>query len=376
MAEHPALWPNTGTSTPPGPGLTAEPLQPKHEEISHNERPRRTLRGDTPTDRAVPSDHVSPRSLSPTEFGAHFDAVCTNIDRVVHGKPDAVRLAVITLIAGGHLLIEDVPGVGKTSLAKALATSVGCTWKRVQFTPDLLPSDLIGVTVYRRSDEAFHFTPGPVFANLVVADEINRASPKTQSALLEAMEERTVSVDGIRNDLPQPFMVIATQNPIEQEGTYRLPESQIDRFMMRLSLGYPDPRAEVRMLDDSGSGSTLPDLAAVVDPATLAAMIDHARALHLADALKDYLVRIVTATRQHPEVLLGLSPRATLQLAAAARAHAAAQGRDHVLPDDIKAVAEPCLAHRLLLVNDRQRQQSGAALVADVLARVPVPVGR
>ena len=319
---------------------------------------------------------VSPRSLTPTEFQAHFEAVCANIDRVVHGKSEAIGLSLLTLVAGGHLLIEDVPGVGKTSLAKALATSVGCSWKRVQFTPDLLPSDLIGVTVFRRSDEAFHFTPGPVFANLVVADEINRASPKTQAALLEAMEERTVTVDGTRHDLPQPFMVIATQNPIEQEGTYRLPESQIDRFMVRLSLGYPDTAAEVRMLGDSGAGATLPELGAVIDPPTLQAMISYAHGLHVADSLKDYMVRLVTATRTHPEVVVGLSPRATLQLAATARARAASAGRDHVLPDDIKAVAEPCLAHRLVLVNDRNRQQSGAAVVAQVLARVPVPVGR
>ena len=319
---------------------------------------------------------MSPRSLSPTEFQTHVDAVRTNMDRVIHGKPEAIELAIITLIAGGHLLIEDVPGVGKTSLAKALATSVGCTWKRVQFTPDLLPSDLIGVTVYRRSDEAFHFTPGPVFANLVVADEINRASPKTQSALLEAMEERTVTVDGTRHDLPTPFMVIATQNPIEQEGTYRLPESQIDRFMVRLSLGYPDAAAEARMLDDWGAGATLPDLGAVIDTPTLHAMIGCARGVFLADPLKDYLVRLVTATRQHPDVVVGLSPRATLQLAAAARTRAAAQGRDHVLPDDVKAVAEPCLAHRLVMANDRLRQQSGTAVITEVLARVPVPLSR
>ncbi len=318
---------------------------------------------------------MSPRSLSPTEFQSAFTSVTTAMRSVVHGKHAQIDLALITFVAGGHLLIEDVPGVGKTSLAKALATAVGCQWKRVQFTPDLLPSDLIGVTVYRRSDEAFHFTPGPVFANLVVADEINRASPKTQSALLEAMEEHRVTVDGVGHDLPEPFMVIATQNPIEQEGTYRLPESQIDRFMVRLSLGYPDAEAELRMLHDTGSAATLADLAQVIDRDTVLAMMAHARRVHLADSLKEYLVRLVTATRTHPAVTLGLSPRATLQWAAAARTHAAAQGRDFVLPDDVKAVAEPCLAHRLLLANDRQRQRAGGAVIAEVVASVPVPVG-
>ncbi len=314
-------------------------------------------------------------SLSPTQFQTAFSAVTSAVQRVVHGKEAEIDLAVIALLAGGHLLIEDVPGVGKTSLAKALATAVGCDWKRVQFTPDLLPSDLIGVTVYRRSDEAFHFTPGPVFTNLMVADEINRASPKTQSALLEAMEERTVTVDGARHELPDPFMVIATQNPIEQEGTYRLPESQIDRFMARLSLGYPDPSAEVRMLHDTGSTRTLADLHQAVERDMVLAMIAHVGTVHLADSLKEYLVRLVTATRTHSAVSLGLSPRATLQWASASRAHAAAQGREFVLPDDVKAVAEACLAHRLLLANDRQRQTSASAIVAEVLATVPVPVG-
>jgi MoxR-like ATPase len=313
--------------------------------------------------------------MLPAAFQAAFHAITANIGRVVHGKDQVVDLAVTAFLAGGHLLIEDVPGVGKTSLAKALATSVGCTWKRVQFTPDLLPSDLIGTTVFRRSDEAFHFTPGPVFANLVVADEINRASPKTQSALLEAMEEHTVTVDGVRHDLPNPFMVVATQNPIEQEGTYRLPESQIDRFMMRLSLGYPDPASEVQMLDDAGSANTLSNLGPVVDMSTVAAMLAHARSLYMAEAVKHYVVRIVTATRTHPDVALGLSPRASLQLASAARTHAASHGRDSVLPDDVKAVAEACLAHRLLMVGERFRHHAGAATIADVLAAVPVPVG-
>lgn len=331
------------------------------------------VRHDAMATQRIRSDVVRP--LTANQFQDAFGAIVDNIARVVHGKTRAVEQALITVVAQGHLLIEDVPGVGKTSLAKALAASVECSWKRVQFTPDLLPSDLLGVTVFRRSDEAFHFTPGPLFANVVLADEINRASPKTQSALLEAMEERTVTVDGVRHELPDPFMVIATQNPIEQEGTYRLPESQIDRFMTRISLGYPDARSEIAMLNGFGSGTTLAGLSAVTDAVTLKAMIDHARGVHLADGLKDYLVRICTATREHPGVILGLSPRATLQLAAATRAQAAVAGRDYALPDDIKAVAEACLAHRLLLGADRTRQASGAAVIAEVLQRVPVPIG-
>ena len=290
---------------------------------------------------------------------------------------DPIELAVMCLLAEGHLLIEDVPGVGKTSLAKALAASIDCTWKRVQFTPDLLPADLVGVSIYQRSTEQFRFQPGPLFANIVLADEINRASPKTQSALLEAMEERQITVDG--DDPPRstpPFMVIATQNPVEQEGTYRLPESQLDRFLLRISLGYPGRAAEMAILDGRGAAESLPKLAPVVSAAEVMSMIDAVRSVYLADALKSYLVDLAEASRRHPAIELGLSPRATLQLAAAAKAHAAARGRNYATPDDVKAIAVPALAHRLLLRTDRGARLDPIDAIGEMLADVPVPTSR
>ena len=235
----------------------------------------------------------------------------------MQGKKDAIELAVSCLLAEGHLLIEDVPGVGKTSLAKAMAASVHCTWKRVQFTPDLLPADLVGVSIFQRSSESFVFQRGPLFANIVLADEINRASPKTQSALLEAMEERQVSADGASHMLPEPFMVIATQNPVEQEGTYRLPESQLDRFLMRLSLGYPDRNAELAIVQTHGANTAMNDLQAVVTTEEVMALIEAVRTVHLALTLQGYMVDLAEASRRHPALLLGLSPRATLQLSRA-----------------------------------------------------------
>ncbi|MEP4651062.1 MAG: AAA family ATPase, partial [Ilumatobacter sp.] len=246
----------------------------------------------------------------------------SNIAQVIRGKDDAIDLAVVALLAEGHLLVEDVPGVGKTSLAKALSASIDCTWRRVQFTPDLLPTDLIGVSIYSRTTETFRFEPGPMFANILLADEINRASPKTQSALLEAMEERQVTADGQSRPLPPPFMVIATQNPVEQEGTYRLPESQLDRFLLRISIGYPGRDAELQMLDDQGSQYTLADLSPVVSAEEVRTMIAGVRSIYMASALKSYLVDLSEASRRHPAIELGLSPRATLQLAAASKAHA------------------------------------------------------
>jgi MoxR-like ATPase len=280
------------------------------------------------------------------------------------------------LLAEGHLLIEDVPGVGKTSLAKALAGSIDCTWKRVQFTPDLLPTDLIGVSVYERSTERFRFTPGPLFANIVLADEINRASPKTQSALLEAMEERQISADGVTHTLPPPFMVIATQNPVEQEGTYRLPESQLDRFLLRISLGYPGRTAEMEILDGQGAAEVLRELQPVVSAEEVMAMVRSVRAVYLASALKSYMIDIAEASRRHTSIELGLSPRATLQLAAAVRGHAAARGRDYGTPDDVKAVAVSVLSHRLLLRAGSNARTSAEDLVRELLADVPVPVAR
>jgi MoxR-like ATPase len=310
-------------------------------------------------------------------FASWFDAITSNVAKVVHGKRETIDLAVVCLLAEGHLLIEDVPGVGKTSLAKALAASVDCTWKRVQFTPDLLPTDLVGVSVYRRTTERFEFQPGPLFANIVLGDEINRASPKTQSALLEAMEERQVSADGSSHLLPRPFMVVATQNPVEQEGTYQLPESQLDRFLMRVSLGYPGRTAELSILDTNGANEVLTDLRPVVSTHEVMAMADAARAVHMAPALKGYLVDLAEASRRHSGLSLGLSPRATLQLARACRAHAATRGHDYATPDDVKAVAVPVLAHRVVVRPDAAaRGLTGDIAVREVLTAVPVPSGR
>ncbi|MEZ5256092.1 MAG: MoxR family ATPase [Ilumatobacteraceae bacterium] len=308
-------------------------------------------------------------------FADVFRSISENVQRVVHGKPEAVELALICMLAEGHLLVEDVPGVGKTSLAKALAASVECTWKRVQFTPDLLPSDLVGVSVWQRSNDSFQFHRGPMFANIVLADEINRASPKTQSALLEAMEERQVTADGQTFRLQTPFMVIATQNPVEQEGTYRLPESQLDRFLLRISLGYPSRDAELSILDSMGSNETLVGLSPVATSADVLAMIDAVKGVHIAPALKGYLVDLSETSRRHPGLALGLSPRATLQLARAIRAQAAARGRRYATPDDVKAIAGPVLSHRVLVRHEAQMQGlTGAQAVDEVLRSVPVPM--
>jgi MoxR-like ATPase len=319
---------------------------------------------------------VTDTAESATSFATLFDSIVGNIATVVRGKRESIEFAVMALLAEGHLLIEDVPGVGKTSLAKALAGSIDCTWKRVQFTPDLLPTDLVGVSVYERSNERFRFQPGPLFANIVLADEINRASPKTQSALLEAMEERQISADGTTHVLPPPFMVIATQNPVEQEGTYRLPESQLDRFLLRISLGYPGRTAEMEILDGQGAAEVLRELEPVVSAEEVLAMVRSVREVYLASALKSYMIDIAEASRRHTSIELGLSPRATLQLSAAVRAHAAARGRDYGTPDDVKAVAVSVLSHRLLLRAGSNARTSADDLVRELLADVPVPVAR
>ncbi|HEY7222420.1 MAG TPA: MoxR family ATPase [Micromonosporaceae bacterium] len=311
------------------------------------------------------------------EFGAHARAIVTNIERVIEGKTAIVRLALAVLLAEGHLLIEDVPGVGKTKLAKALARSIDCTVRRIQFTPDLLPSDVTGVNVYNQETRDFEFKPGAVFANLVVGDEINRASPKTQSALLECMEEHQVTIDGVTHVLQVPFMVIATQNPIEMEGTYPLPEAQRDRFTARIAVGYPDGASEIAMLDVHSSHDPLDDLQPVADATMVRKMIQTVRGVHVADAVRQYAVSLVTATRESPDLRLGASPRSTLQLLRTARAVSALDGRDYVLPDDLQALAVPVLAHRLIPTAEAQlSRRTTDLIVADLVHRLPLPVDR
>ena len=318
------------------------------------------------------SDHSSPRS-----FAGHFRSIVDNVGLVLKGKDSIIELALVCLLSDGHLLIEDVPGVGKTSLAKAFSRSIDASWRRVQFTPDLLPSDLVGVSVWSKASETFDFQPGPLFANIVLADEINRASPKTQSALLEAMEEHQVTVDGVSRPLPRPFLVIATQNPVEQEGTYRLPESQLDRFLIRMSIGYPDRASEMAILDSVTSSDAVRNIGPVVSAAEVTAMIDATKNVRMVDVLKDYIVGISSASRKHPSVALGFSPRATQQLARAARTLAASRGRDYVIPDDVKELAEPVLSHRLLLRHETGgRSLSTTDVVREIVASVPVPSGR
>ena len=300
-----------------------------------------------------------------------------NIEKVIEGKPDVVRLALVVLLAEGHLLIEDVPGVGKTMLAKSLARSIDCSVRRIQFTPDLLPSDVTGVSIFDQESREFEFKPGAVFANLVVGDEINRASPKTQSALLEAMEERQVSVDGVTYVLETPFMVIATQNPIEMEGTYPLPEAQRDRFTARLTVGYPSATAELDLLGSHGASDPIDDLEPVADAFAIRKLIEVVRAVHVSTEVKQYVVDLLTATRTSRELRLGASPRSGLQLVRAARAAAALDGRDYVVPDDVQALAEPVLAHRLLLTADAQvSRRTSQDVVADLVERTALPAAR
>ncbi|MGH9188941.1 MAG: AAA family ATPase [Acidimicrobiales bacterium] len=312
------------------------------------------------------------------DFAERFAGIAANVERVVHGNSEAVRLALVCMMAEGHLLIEDIPGVGKTTLAKALAASVRCEWRRVQFTPDLLPSDVTGVTIYNRETATFEFRPGAIFANVVLGDEINRASPKTQAALLEAMEEGQVTADGTTHPLPRPFMVVATQNPVERQGTYPLPDGQLDRFLMRVSMGYPGRGAEMRMLDIHGDGAGPAEgLEPVATADEVMAMVAVARSVHVARSLKTYILELAEATRSHRSLTLGMSPRSALALLRATRAAAAAAGRDYLLPDDVKAMAPHVLQHRLVLAPDARVEGVGRREVLDqVLARVPVPVGR
>jgi MoxR-like ATPase len=308
-------------------------------------------------------------------FAERFATIEQNVEKVVQGKQREIRLALSAVVAEGHVLIEDVPGVGKTMLAKAIARSIDCSFRRIQFTPDLLPTDVTGVNVFNQERGDFEFRPGAIFANIVLGDEINRASPKTQSALLECMEERQVTVDTETYQLGTPFMVIATQNPIEHEGTYPLPEAQLDRFMLRIAIGYPSSDVEAEILATHGVHSTLGDIEAVADAAMVREMIEQAREVHVAPGVRRYIVDLVEATRRHPDVYLGASPRASIMLLRAARAHAAAAERDYVIPDDVKTLTRPVLAHRVIVTADAvMGGRTSESVLEELVAEVPVPV--
>ena len=305
------------------------------------------------------------------------ERILTNVQKVIIGKYGEGELALMALICQGHLLIEDVPGVGKTMLAKSIAKSVGCSFKRIQFTPDILPSDITGVSMYNQKTGDFEFRPGPIMAQIVLADEINRASPKTQSALLECMEERQITVDGLSHAMPRPFMVMATQNPIEYEGTFPLPETQLDRFMLRLSLGYPSAADEITIIEKQQFVHPIDSLDQVADTNDLIRLQDAAKQVHVDTLVKEYIVSLVEATRKHPSIYLGASPRGSLSLFRLSQARALLEGRDYALPDDIKNLAEPTLAHRLI-VNSSARIQgnTGRTVIAEILESVPVPGAR
>ena len=326
---------------------------------------------------ATDTAQAAHETIDADEFERRTRAILGSITEVIDGKDEAIRSALICLLAQGHLLVEDVPGVGKTMLARALAASIDATVRRIQFTPDLLPGDITGVSVYNPVAQEFEFKPGAVFAHIVIADEINRSSPKTQSALLEAMEEGQVTVDGNSRPLPDPFLVVATQNPLEMEGTYALPEAQRDRFMMRISMGYPDAAAETLMLRQRDVANPLDAIRPVLGAADVRALIGWARSVHVAPALEEYAVALSQATRSDPNLHLGASPRATLQLVRAAKVQAALDGRDFVLPDDLTALLPAVFAHRLIPARGLHR--AGARPIESALEaivrRTPVPVG-
>jgi len=324
------------------------------------------------------TSHPHPRpgrrmGIDPTPI-AELKKLHDNVASVVLGKPEVIRLALVSLLADGHLLLEDVPGVGKTLLAKALARSVDCTFRRVQFTPDLLPADLLGTSVFHQPSGEFRFIPGPLFAQVVLADEVNRATPRTQSALLESMGERQVTLDGQTHYLGPPFFVIATQNPYEFEGTYPLPESQLDRFLLRTDMGYPDRPAERDLLRQHREGEPVDHLKPVLDAADIAQLQEQTRAIKVDDAISDYVLDVVEATRARPEIILGASTRAALALYRSIQALAVTEGRDYATPDDVKALAEPVLAHRILTrAWDQGGRDDAGPIVRDLLARTRVP---
>jgi MoxR-like ATPase len=313
--------------------------------------------------------------VEPQKIQEYTQIVVKNVETVIVGKRAVIELLLVALICEGHVLIEDVPGLGKTMLARSLATSMGGQFKRLQCTPDLLPNDVTGVSIYNQQTRQFEFQPGPVFVNVLLADEINRATPRTQSALLEAMQEQQVTVDGTTHPLPRPFIVIATQNPIEFEGTFPLPEAQLDRFLMRLSVGYPSMDQEKQLLINLRREHPINSIQPVVEAADLSTLQKHAWEIYVDDSLQDYIIQVVAATRSHPDLVLGSSPRGSLALFKTAQAYAGLQGRDHVLPDDIQMLVPHVLAHRLILKPEAElRGRTAQGILTDLLLQIPVPI--
>ncbi len=360
-----------GQQAPPKPVKHASQASPYAHSSPHNGVPSLEFRPKASM-RELHLTEVSAQQIA--GFSERFERIAANVERVIQGKRDVVELVLLALVAEGHVLVEDVPGVGKTQLAKSVARSIDSLFQRIQFTPDLLPSDVTGVSVWDRNRNEFEFKPGPIFANIVVGDEINRASPKTQSALLEAMEERQVTSDGVTRALPLPFMVMATQNPLEHEGTYPLPEAQLDRFMMRVVIGYPSRQKELEILDTHGVRSTFFDLEPVVSIEEVEEMVSIARAVAVSQSVKTYIVDLVEGTRTHADVMLGASPRSALFLQRLSRARAASQGREYVTPDDVKALAHPVLEHRMSLRPEAQmRGESLPEAIDELMTRLRVP---